>query len=257
MYMIDAHAHLIPNFVKNINKIIENARSSGVQAVINSAIEPRFFDFASKLEKKNTQYIFTTLGFAPQYIKKIDFKNAYSYIRDYESLVAIGEVGLDYHWINESFWRKKEKEVFSDFISLANERQKPLVIHSRKAENDCIDILEKSAEIPILMHCFAGNMEETKRVIDSDWLISIPTAVTNRKKHRRIARNIPLENIVVETDTPFLSPIPGKKNEPANIKYAIEEIAKLKDLTFQEVDKVTSNNAQEFYQLHLEENKMV
>ena len=156
---------------------------------------------------------------------------------------------MDYHWIKESYWRKEEQKVFLEFIKLANYRKKPLVIHSRKAEKECLDILEKNTEVPVLMHCFAGTLEEAKRIVDLDWFISIPTAVRNRRKHRKLARNIPLDNIVVETDTPFLSPWPGMQNEPANIKYAIEDIAILKETTFKEVDEVTTRNARRFYEI--------
>ncbi|MHA2202197.1 MAG: TatD family hydrolase [Candidatus Hodarchaeales archaeon] len=245
--MIDSHAHILPDFVKNIDEIIENARRFGLEAVINSAIEPHHYKFASFLEKKHPRFVYTTLGFSASHIQTIDFELAYKEIRDYPSLVAIGEVGLDYHWIKDSYWRKEEQKVFLEFIKLANDREKPLVIHSRKAERECLDILENNAKVPVLMHCFAGTLEEARKIIDLGWFISIPTAVRNRKKHRKIARNIPLENIVVETDTPFLSPRPGKQNEPANIRYAIEEIAILKETTFKEVDDVTTRNTQQFY----------
>ena len=180
----------------------------------------------------------------------MDFKKTYNYIRDsFSSLVAIGEVGLDYHWIRDNFWKEKQKEIFIDFIELANTINKPLVIHSRKAETQCIDILESKAEVPVLMHCFAGNLEEARRIVDLDWSISIPTAVVNRKKHRKLARTVPLDNIVVETDSPFLSPIKGEQNEPAYVKYAINEIAFLKETSFTDVDAITTRNAQEFYQI--------
>ena len=247
--MIDAHAHLLPDFVKNIDRMVENARRSGIEAIINSAIEPHHYEQASQLERKYHRLVYTTLGFSASHIQKIDFELAYREIKENSSLVAIGEVGLDYHWIHDSYWRKEEQKVFLEFIRLANDRKKPLVIHSRKAEKECIDILERNAEVSVLMHCFAGTVEEAKRIIDLGWFISIPTAVRNRKKHRKIARNIPLEHIMVETDTPFLSPWPGKQNEPANIKYAIEDIAILKETTFKEVDDVTTRNARDFYEI--------
>ncbi|MFW9904861.1 MAG: TatD family hydrolase [Candidatus Thorarchaeota archaeon] len=247
--MIDAHAHILPDFVKNIDRIVENARQSGIEAIINSAIEPHHYEYTSHLERKYHRLVYSTLGFSASHIQTIDFDLAYKNIRDYPSLVAIGEVGLDYHWIHDSYWRKEEQKVFLEFIKLANDRKKPLVIHSRKAEKECLDILEKYAKVPVLMHCFAGTVEEAKRIVGLGWYISIPTAVRNRKKHRKIAKNIPLEHIVVETDTPFLSPWPGKQNEPANIKYAIEDIARLKETTFKEVDDVTTRNARDFYKI--------
>lgn len=247
--MIDSHAHLLPDFVKDIDRIVKNARSAGLRAIINSAIEPHHFENAMSLENANPNFIYTSLGFSASHIRRIDLQQSYELISNYASLVAIGEVGLDYHWIRDSFWRKKQSEAFSKFIHLANEKNKPIVIHSRKAESECIDILEKNVTVPVLMHCFAGTLEESRRIVDSGWLISIPTAVINRKKHRKIAKSISLEHLVVETDTPFLSPITGQKNEPANVKYAIQEIAKLKGTTFQEVDLVTTRNAEEFYHL--------
>ncbi len=247
--MIDAHAHLLPDFMKNIDEVIENAKKEGLQAVINSAIEPHQFPFAIQLAETHPGFIYTTMGFAPQRIKQIPFKEAFSSIRQNASIVAIGEIGLDYHWIHESHWRNKQQEIFKQFIELGNALNKPLVIHSRKAESDCIEILEKYAKVPVLMHCFAGNMSETERVIDLGWMISIPTAVINRKKHRKIARKAPLEHVVVETDSPFLSPIPRKRNEPANIKYAIDELAKLTNTSVEEVDEITTQNAKNFFHI--------
>ena len=247
--MFDAHAHLLPEFIRNIDPLIVNARKSKLQGIVNSAIEPHHFSFARNLEKANEGFIHTTLGFAPQMIKKINVEESFQAIKSSNFIKAVGEVGLDYHWIHELHWRKKQKEIFIKFIDLANNLGKPLVIHSRKAETDCIDILEKYAKVPVLMHCFAGNLTETERVIGLDWILSIPTAVVNRKKHRKIARKTPLDRIVVESDAPFLSPIPGKRNEPANIHYAIKEIAKLKETSFEEVDKITTHNALAFYNI--------
>lgn len=248
--MIDSHAHLISTFVKNIDELILNAKKSEIEAIINSSIEPTHFKEAIRLEEKYKGYIYTTLGFAPQYIKKLDINKALTEIEKFSSIVAVGEVGLDYHWIKEESWREKEKEVFLKFIEYANQENKPLVIHSRKAEQDCIELLEKHSKVPVLMHCFAGTMIQAKRVAeDNNWLISIPTAVVNRKKHRKIAKRINLDNLLVETDTPFLSPIQGKRNQPKYISYAIDEIAKLKELEFREVDQVTTKNAKEFYRL--------
>ena len=247
--MIDSHAHLLPDFIKNINKIIDNARTAGLEAVINSAIEPKHFQFAENLEKNNKGFIYTTLGFSPSWIKKLNFEKAYNSIRDYSSFIAVGEVGLDYHWIHDSFWKKKQQETFGKFIELANELNKPLVIHSRKAETECLDLLEQKAKVQVLMHCFAGNLAEANKIVDLDWLISVPTAVVNRKKHRKLARSVPLENIVIETDSPFLSPIKGQKNEPAYLKYAAKEIAILKEMPYDEVDSITTRNTKEFYQI--------
>ena len=100
--MIDAHAHLLPDFIKNIDPLIVNARKSNLQGIVNSAIQPHQFSFAQELEKANKGFIHTTMGFAPQMIKKINFKESYEAIKGYDFTKAIGEVGLDYHWIHET-----------------------------------------------------------------------------------------------------------------------------------------------------------
>ncbi|NHJ03011.1 MAG: TatD family deoxyribonuclease [Candidatus Heimdallarchaeota archaeon] len=249
--MIDSHAHLLPDFVDNIIELVQNAQNAGVRAIVNSAIEPAHLKPALELEKRFPNYIFTTLGAAPSRIKTMKTKETIQSLREVTSLIAVGEVGLDHYWVHDPSWQDKQKQHFIEYINLANEIKKPIVIHSRKAETDCIDILEENVRVPVLMHCFAGNLEEVKRVIDLGWLISIPTAVIKRKNHRKIARTAPLDNLVVETDTPYLSPIMGQRNEPANVKYAINEIAKLKEITFKEVEKVTTKNALDFYNIKL------
>ncbi|MHA1974727.1 MAG: TatD family hydrolase [Candidatus Hodarchaeales archaeon] len=247
--MIDSHGHLLSEFVDNVDELVSRAIKSGLEAIINSAIEPKHIPEAIQLSLKYKNFIFNSFGFAPQKVKSIDFQKTYNLIRSHNEIKAIGEIGLDYHWIHDSKWQMKQKEIFQKFIVLAEEMKKPVVIHSRKAEDDCISILEQIVETPVLMHCFTGNVEQTKRVLKNNWMISIPTAVVNRKKHRKIARITPIENIMVETDTPFLSPIKGKQNEPSNVVYAIKEIAKLKNLSFEEVDQITTLNAKHFYQI--------
>lgn len=247
--MFDSHAHLLPDFIKNVQQVVKNAINSNVKYIVNSAIEPHQVEYALSLEKTFNKFIYSTIGFAPQKIKNINYQETISEIENNESIVAVGEIGLDYHWVHETSWREKQKEVFIQLIELANSLNKPVVIHSRKAESDCIDILEKHTDVPVLMHCFAGNAVETERVIELGWMISIPTAVVNRKKHRKITKKAPLHKIVVETDSPFLSPVPRKQNEPANIIYAIKEVAKLKETTFERVNDSTTKNALKFFNI--------
>ncbi|WP_455140540.1 TatD family hydrolase [Candidatus Hodarchaeum mangrovi] len=247
--MIDSHAHLLPDFVNDVEQLVINAQNSGLTAIINSAIEPKHYNYSRELAETFKSFVYSTYGFAPQKIKSLDDNESIEAIRKIKSLVAIGEIGLDYHWIQEREWREQEKNAFSKFINFGNEMKLPLVIHSRKAEEECISILAKKAEVPVLMHCFAGTIDQAKQVIDLGWLISVPTAVKNRKKHRKITRITPLDFIVVETDTPFLSPFKGRSNEPANIRYAIQEVSLLKDTTFEEVELVTTRNAKKFFKI--------
>ena len=249
--MIDSHVHLLPRFVRDIRGAIHRAKEAGLEAVVNSAIELHDYDIALELSSKHPGFIYTTLGIAPSMFEKFDATKALEKIREQEKdIVAVGEVGLDHHWIKEEASRNKQKKVFYQAIELANELKKPLVIHSRKAEEECIKILEKESNVPILLHCFAGSVKLAEDALtNTNWYVSIPTAVVDRKKHRRLAARLPIEKMVVETDTPFLSPLPKRRNEPAFVKYAIREIASLQNVTEQEVDLFTSKNAKFFYRL--------
>jgi TatD DNase family protein len=171
--------------------------------------------------------------------------------REYKAeIVAIGEVGLDYHWVKEESLRDQQKEAFRFFINFAKELGMPLVVHTREAETDSIEVLEEESAENVLMHCFSGSEKEAKRIINNKWLISVPTSVTNRKVHQTMARIVPLDLMLLETDAPYLAPNKGR-NESANIKISAQKIAEIKSISFEEVARKTTDNARKFY--HLDE----
>ncbi|MFX1512346.1 MAG: TatD family hydrolase [Promethearchaeota archaeon] len=242
----DSHAHLSSKWFKDLSIVMKNARDVQVRPIINSCIIPELY-MQSLQDAKQYPELYVSLGYSPAYLHKLDWDNTMSLIKKNASdIISVGEVGLDYHWIKDSSLQKKQRQTFEQILDLTNELKKPVFIHSRKAEEDVLSILKRKAETLVILHCFAGSIKQAKDAVEHGWLISIPTVVTNRKKHRKLAFKIPLENLVAETDAPFLSPYPyvekKAKNEPMNVVYAIKEIAKLKDMEESDVDGVTTQN---------------
>jgi TatD DNase family protein len=249
---IDSHAHLFPHWFKNkTDRVAQVAKDHGI-AVINSAISPDHYAFGRNFAKKHDN-VFLTLGIAPQWIIKyrLDYKAALDQITQFsDEIVAVGEVGLDYHWVKDQRGRQIQRKAFIQAIGKANELSLPIVIHSRKADEDCLDILEKNAQVDVIFHCFSGTVSHAAQVVEKGWYISIPTAVTQRTVHRRLAETVPLENLIVETDSPFLSPDPRRRqNQPVSVTRAIEEVAQLKGITYDEVREATFRNCEQLFAL--------
>ncbi len=251
--MIDTHSHIncIEEFT--IDEIITNAKNNGVEKIILPAAHPSdidiVFDIANKYEN-----VFGLLGVHPSEVKDWD-DSLIDKIKKYsenKKIVGIGEIGLDYYW-DKSF-NDLQKEVFIKQIKLANELNLPISIHDREAHKDTYDILkEYNKNSKIIMHCFSGSVEFAKECVKEGWYIALGGVVTfkNAIKMKEVAKNIPIENLLLETDAPYLTPVPyrGKTNQPAYVKYVAEEIAKLRDTSFEEIDKITTQNAERVFNI--------
>ena len=144
--------------------------------------------------------------------------------------------------------QEKEKKYFARFINLAVDLAKPLVIHSRDAESDVLNML-RGVDVDVLLHCFSGSMDDVAEAVSREYLISIPASIIYSKKKQNIVKNTPMDYIVLETDSPFLSPKPGERNEPVNVVKVAEKIAEIKALDVEVVELVSTENAKQFYGL--------
>ncbi|MFX1451220.1 MAG: TatD family hydrolase [Promethearchaeota archaeon] len=250
--LIDSHCHLDwKSFNTDIDEVIKRAKKNGLVAIVTCSFSENF-EKTLKYAEKFKNYVFISLGLHPPQVNINSVKRTIKLIQENaDKINAIGEVGLDYYWIKDPRKREGQKRGFVDFINLAKELKLPIVIHARNAHNDAIDILEKNSATKVLMHCFSGNTIEVKRVIKNDWYISVPTSVTNRGVHQNIAKFCPLEKMLLETDSPFLSPFKKSRNEPMNVKYGAEKIAEIKKIGVEEVSEITTKNAIKFYDLKL------
>ena len=253
MNAIDVHCHLSHTIKRGakLGNILKKAERNGVVAFIDSPVYVDDYKQSIRYHRQNPN-IFVTLGPPPANYHELNIDEIIEQIKYYaekKEIVAIGEVGLDYYWVKDQNIREQQHETFKRFIDLANELQLPLVIHSRNAEEDATkDLLQ--AEVPVIMHSYSGSIETALECVNRGYYISITTAITLRRKYRKIAKAIPLENILTETDSPYMSPFPDiKRNEPGNVIYAVKEIAKLKELDEEEVGKVTVTNAKKAFKI--------
>ena len=252
--MIDTHTHINMIEATPADDIIKNAGNYGVDKLIIPAASTSDFDTIIELTNKH-ENVYGMLGIHPSEakewtddiitrIKKLANKN--------KKIVAIGEIGLDYYW-DKSF-NDLQKEIFIKQIKLANELRLPIDVHDRDAHKDTFDILkEYNRGSIVIMHCFSGSVEFAKECINEGWYLGIGGVVTfkNAIKMKEVARAVPLEQILLETDAPYLTPVPyrGKENQPAYVKFVAEEIARIRNTTFEEIDEITTQNAKRVFNI--------
>lgn len=249
--MIDTHSHI--NMIEGtpIESVIQNAIENGVDKIIVPSAYPKDIDDVIKLVNRYDN-VYGMLGVHPTEVKDWTDDLA-DKIREYSKnpkIVAIGEIGLDYYW-DKSF-NDLQKEIFIKQIKLANELNLPISIHDREAHKDTFEILkEHNKNSKIVMHCFSGSVEFANECIKEVMYIALGGVVTfkNAVKMKEVAINIPLDRLLLETDAPYLTPVPfrGKENQPAYTKYVAEEIAKLRNITVDEINKATTQNTFEVF----------
>jgi TatD DNase family protein len=253
-HFVDAHCHLhepwfSPEMIKSV---IENSKKANVKQIVNCASDPSQFEYVLNNYIENSLVV--TLGIQPTLADEYGSTNQIEILFNNKikknKIKAIGEVGLDYYWIEDPVLRKKQRELFRSAIELANEMNLPLVIHSRKAEGDCLDILEQFSHTSVLLHSFEGNLEQINRATDLGYLISIPTNVVIRKNRRKVAKRAGLENIILETDSPYCAPTQNMfPNTPVSIPIAATKLSQIFETNINEIRTVTTKNAKKFYHL--------
>ena len=255
MKFIDSHAHLdFPEYEGELDAIIKRASDAGVSKMITVGTTLDGSRSSLALAGKYP-FIYATAGIHPHEVIHVDeavLKEIEGLLHE-ERVVAVGEVGLDYFY--EHSPRDVQKNLFARFIAMAKEATLPLVIHTREAEEDTLHILksEKAGAAGGVIHCFSGSLEMARQCIDLGFYISIPGIVTFNKaiNVHEVVRNIPVERMLIETDSPFLAPVPyrGKKNEPSFVVKVAEKIAELKGLALQDVARITTLNAETLFKI--------
>lgn len=245
MFLIDSHCHLeLLNYSK-INKIFSKSNSNYVKFILS--VSTNLSDFISMKKKfKNFKNVFFSCGIHPLNLdERYDFNNLLNFVSD-KKVLAIGETGLDYFYQkNNSTFQKK---VFKDHISLSYKLNKPLIIHTRESEKDTFDILkkEKNNNLKGVVHSFSYNKKVLKLFLDLGLYISFSGMVTfhNADKIRQSAILTPLDRILIETDSPYLTPEPyrGKKNQPSNLLIIANFLANLKKMSINRFSEITNQN---------------
>ncbi|MDG6244757.1 MAG: TatD family hydrolase [Methanolobus sp.] len=248
--VIDSHCHLdFSKFNKDRHETIERARNSGVVTMINSGIDYRSNADSLELARKY-EFIHATLGLSPQMVPDANdekIKQILSQMeRNIDKAIGIGEAGLDFYYCTKDAGRERQKEVFRQVIEIADRYNKTLVIHGRDGEELA---LEMSRDLDmVVFHCYGGSLETMQNILDAGHYISVPTLVCFSEQHKRIAQNLPLENMLIETDSPFLSPRKGR-NEPAFVLDSVPVIAGLKEIEEKEIAMATMKNTRRAFHL--------
>lgn len=252
MKLIDTHAH-IDMLEGYAEYYISQAVENDVDKIIIPAIDAGGYSTIVGLAER-FKNVFFQLGLFPSEAKQWD-EDYPELIRDlakHPKCVGIGEIGLDYYW-DKSF-NDLQKEVFIEQIKLANSLNLPITVHDREAHEDCISIIDKyNKTSDVVFHCFSGDVEFMKQVVSRGFYIAIGGIVTFKKATilHDVAKNVPLENLMLETDCPYLAPVPfrGKENQPAYVRYVAEEIANLRGISVEEVAEITTANAEKVFKI--------
>lgn len=254
--LFDTHCHLNDGeLYSHIDEVIENAKKTGVQKFLVVGYNKESSFLAVEIAERYPE-CYAAIGFHPCDIFDIsedDYRETMSLV-NHKKVVAIGEIGLDYHWIKEPEKKQLEKEYFIRQIEFANEHKLPISIHNRESNEDCLNILkEHTPKYGGVMHCYSGSVEMLSKVLNLGLMISLggPVTFTNAKTPKEVAEVVPLDKLLLETDSPYLTPHPhrGEKNEPKYICLVSEEIAKLKGLSKKHVEQVTYENGLKLFKI--------
>ena len=253
--LFDTHVHLNDDqFNDDLEEVIERARLNGVERVVVVGFDEKTIKRAMELIEAY-DFMYAAIGWHP--VDAIDLTDDYlKWIEEltaHPKVVAIGEIGLDYHWDKSP--KDVQQAVFRRQIQLAKRLDLPIIIHNREATEDVVTILEEegASEVGGIMHCFSGSPETAQRCLDMNFYISLggPVTFKNAVKPKEVAKEVPLERLLIETDCPYLAPHPyrGKRNEPSYVKLVAEQIAELKGVSFEEGAKATTENANRLFRI--------
>jgi len=252
---IDTHVHLnADQFQEDLQEVIDRAHAAKVEKMIVVGFDRKTIERAMELVEKY-ESLYAVIGWHP--VDAIDCtEEDLAWIEElthHPKVVGIGETGLDYHWDKSP--KEIQQELFRKQIRLAQKTNLPIIIHNREATGDVVRILreENAKTVGGIMHCFSGSVETALECIKMNFMISLggPVTFKNARMPKKVAKEIPLGHLLIETDAPYLAPHPyrGKRNEPSLVPLVAEEIARLKEIPVEEVAKATTENAKKLFKL--------
>ncbi|GLI39813.1 YchF/TatD family DNA exonuclease [Geobacter hydrogenophilus] len=253
-FLIDTHAHIDGHdFAADFDEVLGRAAEAGLSHIITVGADLESSQAACELARKH-DHIYCAVGIHPHDASRVT-ERCYQVIRELAQgnpkVVAIGEIGLDFY--RDRSPRDEQERVFRRFIRLARELALPIIVHDRDAHGRVMAILreEKAAEVGGVLHCFSGDLTMARECVEMGFYLSIPGTVTypSNEQLREVVRGIRSEHLLIETDCPYLSPVPhrGKRNEPAHVRLTAAKVAELKGLTLEDVGRITSLNARRLF----------
>ncbi|BFI97599.1 MULTISPECIES: TatD family hydrolase [Priestia] len=251
--LFDTHVHLnAEQYEDDLQEVINRALEKGVQNMVVVGFDEPTIKKAIQIAE-TYDFIYASVGWHP--VDAVDMTDEHlawiEELAQHPKVVALGEMGLDYHWDKSP--KEVQKDVFRRQIRLARKVNLPIIIHNRDATEDVVTILKEEhvEEVGGIMHCFTGSIEVAKQCMDMNMYISFggPVTFKNAKKPKEVATELPLDKLLIETDCPYLTPHPfrGKRNEPGYVSYVAEQIAELKGITYEELADITTANAKKLF----------
>ncbi len=256
MKLIDTHTHLyLDEFDKDRDEVVKNAIDKGVEQMFLPNINSKSIDEMLRLEAKYPKNVFAMMGLHPTDVKK-DFKDELKIIESWlakRKFIAVGEIGIDLYW--DTTFKSEQITAFKFQIELAKKYDLPIVIHSRDSMTEILEVLNaiNLEKIKGVFHCFNGNLEEANQVIEMGFLLGIGGVVTFKNAGLdKIVSAIKLNHLLLETDAPFLTPVPyrGKRNESAHTYYIAQKIAEIKKTSIEAVAEITTQNAKDLFKVN-------
>ena len=259
--LVDAHCHLTHHALKDkIDEIIKRAKEKGVVHAITSGVNVPTNREVLELQKKYPDFVKVSLGLYPidllglppdesglsRQTEKFDLDEELKFIeKNKDKILAVGECGMDFHWDKEH--HEEQRVNFQKIIDFVIKIKKPIVIHSRKAETECVEMLEKSKVKKVLLHMFEGRKHIIKKAADLGYYFSIPTNLSKSQHFQGVVEAVNINQLLTETDAPWMGPVKGELNEPANVSETIKKIAEIKKMDPKEVENVLYSNYQRLF----------
>jgi TatD DNase family protein len=255
MILVDTHAHIYADdFNDDRVEIIQRARQAGIGSILMPAIDSSTHNAMLSLEEDNPGYCRSMMGIHPCSVKdnyRDELRIAAGHF-ERRKVIAVGETGLDFYW--DLSFKEQQYEAFHEQARWALHYDIPIVIHSRNSTDECIDVIaqHQKGKLRGVFHCFSGNLEQAKKIIGLGFYLGIGGVLTFKNSGLdAVARELDLENVVLETDAPYLAPVPfrGKRNEPSYIAHVADKLAAIKNIGKEEVGTITTANAQKLFGL--------
>lgn len=262
---VDVHCHMnYPPLNAQLDAVVQKARDARVGLIITAGTNPAANDDALRIAGRFPDIVKVSLGMYPldalgldlepetagvqREAKRFDVDAEFARMESMaDRCVAYGEVGMDFKFTKEPAVIAKQKELFARIIAMAERAKKPLIVHSRNAELECIELLETSSNKDVVMHCFGGRKSLIMRAADNGWFFSVPPVITRLQHFQLLAGLVPLGQLLTETDAPWLGPTQGQTNEPANVVVSVQEIAKARRVDAAVVEEQVEKNARRLF----------
>ncbi len=261
MNLIDVHCHLNHQlFKEDIDEVLQRAKQAGIKRILISGVNPEANKVVLKFVKKDPSLLKASLGIypidalglqpnevgLPHHPGPINLEEEFQFIRqNLKHVTAIGEVGMDFHWASKEETGNQQAENFRKIIRFAISIKKPIVIHSRKAEQECVDILREEIQqyqIPVVNHCFSGRKAVIKQAAELGHYFSIPPNIVKSQQFQELVKIVDIKQLLTETDSPWLGPYKNQKNEPAFVIESIKQIAEIKKISVKEAAETIWQN---------------